>query len=176
MLPDRFQTSRLVLRPIAAADAGAIFTSYAQDEAVTRFLTWRPHRDRSETDTYIARCLAASPLLARTYLLTDRRDATVLGAFELRLKDGHRLEFGTVLARAWWGQGLMTEALETVAAWALAQPAIFRIGSVCDVENTGSARMMEKARLVREGLMRRWSVHPNISLEPRDCFLYGRAR
>jgi hypothetical protein len=28
----------------------------------------------------------------------------------------------------------------------------------------------------REGLLRRWLVHPNISDEPRDCYSYARVR
>jgi RimJ/RimL family protein N-acetyltransferase len=59
---------------------------------------------------------------------------------------------------------------------ALQQPSIFRIGAVCDVENIGSARVMEKAGLLREGLLRRWLVHPNVSDEPRDCWSYARVR
>jgi ribosomal-protein-alanine N-acetyltransferase len=47
---------------------------------------------------------------------------------------------------------------------------------VCDVENIGSARVMEKSGLVREGLLRRYLVHPSISKEPRDCFSYARVR
>lgn len=176
MLPDRFLTSRLVLQPIAAADAGAIFAGYAQDEAVTRFLTWRPHRSRADADAYVAHCLATPPDVARTYVLTDRQDDTVIGAFDLRRQAGHRLEFGYVLARPCWGRGLMTEVLTEIAGWALAQPAIFRIGAVCDVENVASARVMEKAGLVREGRLRRWLVHPNIGDEPRDCFAYARVR
>jgi RimJ/RimL family protein N-acetyltransferase len=70
----------------------------------------------------------------------------------------------------------MTEALTEIVQWALAQPAIFRIGSVCDVDNIGSARVMEKAGLVREGVLRQWLIHPNISKEPRDCFSYARVR
>jgi ribosomal-protein-alanine N-acetyltransferase len=58
----------------------------------------------------------------------------------------------------------------------LRQESVFRIGAVCDVENIGSARVMEKAGLVREGLSRRWLVHPNISDEPRDCFSYAIVR
>jgi RimJ/RimL family protein N-acetyltransferase len=46
MLPDRFGTERLILRPIETGDAGAIFTGYAQDPDVVRFLTFPPHRDR----------------------------------------------------------------------------------------------------------------------------------
>jgi [ribosomal protein S5]-alanine N-acetyltransferase len=70
----------------------------------------------------------------------------------------------------------MTEVLTEVMNWALSQLPIFRIGAVCDVENIASARVMEKAGLVREGLLQRWLVHPNISDEPRDRFSYARAR
>ena len=80
------------------------------------------------------------------------------------------------MARSCWGRGLITEALEEVVGWALAQPHIFRIGSVCDVENVGPARVMEKAGLTREGISRRWLVRPNISAEPRDGFSYARVR
>jgi RimJ/RimL family protein N-acetyltransferase len=55
----------------------------------------------------------------------------------------------------------------------LKQQAIFRIWAVCDVDNAASARVMEKAGMQREGVLRRWSVHPNISAEPRDSFCYA---
>ena len=70
----------------------------------------------------------------------------------------------------------MTETLSEVAVWALHQPSIFRIGAVCDVDNIGSARVLEKSGFVREGVLQRWLVHPNVSGEPRDCYSYGRAR
>jgi hypothetical protein len=105
-----------------------------------------------------------------------RMGHSVRGAFDLRQTAPHRLEFGYVLARPWWGQGLMTEALTEIVHWALRQPSVFRIGAVCDVENTGSARVMAKAGLIQEGRLRRWLVHPNVSDEPRDCFSYARVR
>lgn len=176
LLPDLFQTSRVTLRPIRMEDAAPIFDTYAQDEEVTRFLTWRPHQDRCETETYIANCLATPSHLARTYVLADHTDHAVLGAFDLRWAGSHRLEFGYVLARPWWGRGIMAEVLTEVVDWARRQSHIFRIGSVCDVENVGSARVMEKAGLIREGVLRRWLVHPNISDEARDCYTYAHVR
>jgi [ribosomal protein S5]-alanine N-acetyltransferase len=176
MLPGEFRTERLVLRPIALEDSGPIFEAYAQDAEVVRFLTWRPHRGRADTDAYIAGCIATPPAVARTYVLTGGEDAGVRGALDLRRLAPHRLEFGYVPARRWWGQGLMTEALTEVSRWALRQESVFRIGAVCDVENIGSARVMEKAGLVREGVLRRWLVHPNIGDEPRDCFSYAMVR
>jgi ribosomal-protein-alanine N-acetyltransferase len=172
-LPDGFETTRLVLRPIAPGDGGSIFDGYAQDTEVTRYLTWRPHGCREDTAAYIAHCMATPPTTSRTYALTRREDGSVLGGFDLRWPAPHRLEFGYVLARPYWGLGLMTETLCSVVYWALRQKDVFRIGSVCDVENTGSVRVMEKAGLVREGLLKRWLVMPNIGDEPRDCFTYA---
>jgi RimJ/RimL family protein N-acetyltransferase len=176
MLPDSFHTARLILRPIAMADSGPIFETYARDPEVTRFLTWRPHQSPEDVTVYIAHCLTASGTTSRTYVLTGRDDGVIRGGFDLRHVEAHRMEFGYVLARRWWGQGLMTEVLTEVAAWALRQDGVFRIASVCDVENIGSARVMEKSGLAREGLVRRWLVHPNISDEPRDCLVYAAVR
>jgi ribosomal-protein-alanine N-acetyltransferase len=174
MFPHVFQTARLILRPIAPADARPIFDGYAQDPEVARFLTWRPHMRIEQTESYVAGCMEASS--ARTYVLTERGGGKLLGAFDLRSSGPFRLGYGYVLARSSWGQGMMTEALTEVACWALSQPDIWRIGDVCDVENRASARVMEKAGLTCEGVARRWMVHPNVSDEPRDCFSYAKVR
>ncbi len=174
MLPDRFETARLILRPIASDDALPIFAGYAQDPEVVRYLTWRPHRFLAETEAYIGRCLATPPGRSRTYALIGRADGRLRGAFELRRPEPHRLDCGYVLARPYWRQGLMSEALSEVVRWAIRQDGIWRIEAVCDVENPASARVMEKAGLEREGILRRWLVHPNLGPEPRDCFSYAK--
>jgi hypothetical protein len=46
----------------------------------------------------------------------------------------------------------------------------------CDVKNTASARVLEKLGMLRESLLRRWIIHPNISPEPGDCYVYAKAR
>ncbi|HEY1260335.1 MAG TPA: GNAT family N-acetyltransferase [Stellaceae bacterium] len=176
LLPDRFATARLLLRLIAPEDAAAIFAGYAQDPEVVRYLSWRPHRSVADTEAHIARCLAAPGDRVRTYALIRRADRRLAGSFELRRPEPHRLDCGYVLARESWGQGLMTEALREVVGWAMRQDGIWRIGAVCDVENPASARVMEKSGLVREGVLRRWLVHPNIGPEPRDCFSYALVR
>src|SRR5215470_11140666 len=56
---------------------------------------------------------------------------------------------------------------------ALAQPTIYRVWATCDVENEASARLLERAGMEREGVLRRWLVHPNLSEAPRDCFCYS---
>ena len=67
-----------------------------------------------------------------------------------------------------WGAGL-------VAVW-LAEPTIWRVQAYCDLENAASARVLEKAGLTREGILRRYIVTPNLSDEPRDVYVYARVR
>ncbi len=174
MFPDGLLTQRLHLRPIAMRDARPIFEGYAQDPQVTRFLTWRPHETLSQTESYVADCMAATS--TRTYALVERSSERVVGAFAVRRTNAHAFDVGYVLERPSWGRGLMTEALAEVARWALSQDGIWRFWSVCDVENVGSVRVMEKAGLLREGVLRRWIIHPNVSDEPRDCFVLAKVR
>ncbi len=174
MFPNGFQTPRLLLRPINLADARPIFDGYAQDPQVSRYMTWRPHHEIGQTKAYVEACMAAT--MYRTYAMVRRLDDIVIGAFDLRRLAATRLGYGYVLGRAHWGHGFMTEALAEVVEWALRQPAIWRIGDVCDVENLASARVMQKAGLEREGLLRRWAVHPNLGEAPRDCFSFSKVR
>ena len=97
---------------------------------------------------------------------------SAIGLFEIRLED-FKAELGYGLGKAFWGKGYTTEAARTVVDWALAQPSIYRVWAVCDVDNIGSRRVMEKIGMQREGILRREIIHPNISAEPRDCYLYS---
>jgi ribosomal-protein-alanine N-acetyltransferase len=107
MLPDTFRTTRLLLRPVAVEDTDAIFDTYVQDEEVARYVIWRPHRNRRETQTYIERCVATLHEFERTYMLVGCDDNVIRGAFSLRQRAPHRLDCGYALAHRWWGQGLM---------------------------------------------------------------------
>jgi ribosomal-protein-alanine N-acetyltransferase len=169
-------TARLRLRPPTLGDAPDIFAGYAQDPSVTRYLTWRPHNSIEQTRAFLRRCLAGmTDGSVLPWVLTERDDDHAIGMIELR-PTGHRAEMGYVLARDRWGRGLMSEAARAVADWGLARPGIFRVWSVTDVDNAASARVLEKAGMQREGLLRRWMMHPGVSPEPRDCWCFGRAR
>ncbi len=174
--PLTFTTRRLHLRPPLPGDAEAIFRGYAQDPDVTRFLTWKPHEDISDTTRFLARCQGCwEDGSAFPWAITLAGSGELIGMVEMRLKPPHA-DLGYGLARRYWGQGYMTEAVQTVVDWALAQPEIFRVWAVCDVENAGSARVLEKAGLQCEGILHRWLIHPNLSPEPRDCYCYARVK
>lgn len=169
-------TPRLTLRPPRREDAPATFAAYAQDADVTRFLVWQPHRTLADTEAFMERLLAATASgKQHSWILERPDDGAVLGSFALRL-DGHKADVGYLLARAAWGQGLMTEALRAVIGFAWTLPQVQRVWAVCDVDNPASGRVMEKAGMQYEGRLRAWSFHPNVSAAPRDCLCYAVVR
>ena len=176
MFPESIETQRLLLRKPLPKDADSIFQAYAQDREVTRYLEWRPHASVGTTREFIANCQSQwASAKAFPYVITKKDNGELLGMIEIR-PNGHRANFGFVLARPYWGRGLMPEAASALVSIALAQPSIFRVAATCDVENSASARVLEKAGLSREGLLRRNIIHPNISPEPRDSLLYAITR
>jgi RimJ/RimL family protein N-acetyltransferase len=115
---------------------------------------------------------AREEVRALQWVILRKEDERLLGMIGGRV-EGHKVELGYVLAKAYWNQGYMTETVCAVVEWALSDPEIFRVWAVCDIENTASARVMEKAGMKREGVLRRWSIHPTRSSEPRDCYSYA---
>lgn len=106
------------------------------------------------------------------YVITRKEDGELLGMIEVRPR-GHRANFGYVLARSYWGNGFMPEAIAAIVKITLNLPEIYRMEATCDIENKASARALEKSGFFREGLLRRYIIHPNISPEPRDSLLYA---
>ncbi len=171
--PERIETLRLVLRRAVPEDAPAIFERYAHDPEVTRYLTWRPNESVEQTQDFLR---SGADVWERgeafRWAIVPKDEPRPIGMIDLRPRD-HRAEIGYVLARAFWRRGYMTEAAQELVNWALSQSRIYRVWAVCDVENTNSAKLLERIGMRREGVLRRWTVHPNISSEPRDCYSYA---
>jgi RimJ/RimL family protein N-acetyltransferase len=177
MLPLELTTPRLLLRAPRPADARKIFDAYTQSAQVARYMVWRPHAHVSETEAFIAQCIASfGEGVRRPYVLAlhDAPDAPI-GMLEGRMA-AHIVDIGYVLAPAYWGRGLMPEAVDAVAATTLAMPGFFRVQATCEVTNRNSARVLEKAGFTREGRLERFVVHPNISPEPGPSYMYARCR
>lgn len=170
--PEIIETDRLILRKPRLEDAESIFAAYAQDPDVTRYLTWPPHTEIDQTRAFMEYCLRNwDSGEAFEFVITRRGEECLIGMVSLRMQ-GYKADLGYVLAKSHWGQGLMSEAVQAIVNWALAQPEIFRVWAVCDVDNPASARVMEKCGMSYEGTLKRWLRRPNRD-EPVDCLCYA---
>lgn len=175
--PTHIETARLILRKPVVEDTPLIYEAYANDAEVTRYLTWRPHRTVADGEEPAAHRLAAWETGEYfCWVVTLREEGgELIGMISIR-PDEWRVDLGYVLGRKFWGRGYMTEAVRAVVDYALAETEVFRVWAVCDVENAASARVLEKAGMRREGILRRWAMHPNLSDEPRDSLCYARVK
>lgn len=157
-------------------DAEAIFEEYAADTEVTRYLSWLPHKEIRTVEEFLSTTTAGNKTgNSYAWALTRPGDDRVIGMLAARI-GGHMTNIGYVLARKHWGNGYMPEAVSCLSEWLLRQPDMFRVWAVCDVANKASARTLEKSKFEREGVLRRWIIHPACSSEPRDCYVFGRVR
>ena len=177
-LPDSFRnfpelrTPRLLLRRLSMEDASDIF-AYARDPEMTPFVIWEPHRSLDDTRDFVTRTLrgyleGVPPVWGVQHL----EAGVIIGSAAMHEVSwpNLRAEIGYALARQYWGQGLMTEAVRALLDYGFGTLHLNRIEARCDVENVASWRVMEKAGMSFEGVLRQ-----NIILHgrPRDARMYS---
>ena len=139
-------------------------------------MIWRPHVSESVTQEFITSCVGEWKTGSRLpYVITEPHSNVAIGMLEARMQ-GTTVDIGYVLARSQWGKGFMPEAIQALTGVALRSSSVFRVQATCDTENIPSQRALEKSGFSREGRLERYTVHPNISPEPRACFMYARCR
>ncbi|MCO6509879.1 MAG: GNAT family N-acetyltransferase [Aridibacter famidurans] len=177
IIPERqWETSRLTARPPLESDAEIVFEEYACDPLVTRYMTWQPHRSIGDTLVYLRRCEQVwKDGSAYPWSLWLKETGDLAGFVEIRV-GSTSVNVGYALVSRHWRKGLMTEALTAVIELCFSQSSIFRVWATCDIDNIASAKVLEKVGMVKEGVLRRWLVHPNLSDKPRDAYCYSIVR
>ncbi len=176
--PEFLQTARVTLRRPRRSDAEAIFERYASDPEVTRYLGWPRHRSVEDSHGFVRYALDGWETgRDLPYLAFAREDGRLLGSTGLHFETPARAFTGYVLARDAWGRGLATEMASAMAALAFSDPQLHRFFAYCHVDNPASARVMEKAGMQREGVLRRYLWFPNLEAPvPGDVVVCARVR
>jgi RimJ/RimL family protein N-acetyltransferase len=142
------ETGRLVLRPIALADAPAIQRHFPDWELLKYLhagIPWPYPADGAVTN--IRECLDQRARDERFHWAITLKDGDdeAIGRIDLWPFDGQKRDMrGFYLARSYWGRGLMTEAAERVTRYAfedLAWPFLYLTNAE---PNSGSHRIKEK--------------------------------
>jgi RimJ/RimL family protein N-acetyltransferase len=106
-----------------------------------------------DAESFISRVIEADPITV--FAITTPWEA--IGSIGLMLgKDVHRFtaEIGYWLAEPFWGKGIMTQAVKSMTAYAIRDLKLHRIFAEPYTTNPASARVLEKAGYVCEGILR----------------------
>jgi len=168
----QLETNRLILRKLTPHDASDVF-AYASDPEVTKYLLWSTHRTISDSLAFISAALARYETGAPApWGIVLKDEGRLVGTCDyISCHHTHRrAEIGYALARPCWGRGIMTEAVRKILDYGFRVKDFHRIQAMCDLPNIGSARVMEKAGMTYEGILRDYMVHHGTS---RSVKLYS---
>ncbi len=121
-------------------------------------MPWDTHRSREDTKKFIAYALQQyEDHDLAPWGIEYKKNGKLIGTIDyVSWKPfHHRAEIGYVLSPDYWGQGIMTEAGNRVLAFGFEKMDLVRIYARCIVENTASARVMEKLGMSFEGILRK---------------------
>lgn len=157
-LPRVVETERLLLRPFELGDVDDVY-AYARDEEWSRYLRMLPRPyERVHAEQFVARQILLDWVehVAWAVVLEDR----VRGGIGLRFDfPNRRAELGYSIAREEWGKGYCTEAARAVIdAGFRIHDDLVRIHARADASNAASQRVMAKAGMTKEGVLRQSRV------------------
>jgi ribosomal-protein-alanine N-acetyltransferase len=145
-------TARLVLREIRMDDAPAFF-AMRNDPVTMRYVRRPLAMTLEDAKAFIMRVQegqrANTCAQWAMTLIGDDTCIGVIGPWRIDLEN-HRGELGYILARAHWGQGLISEAIDTVADHAFSVLGLHSMEAWTDPRNAASMRALEKNGFVRE--------------------------
>ena len=173
--PERFETDRLVLRKPRLDDADVVFSRYASDVEVSKYLAWHLHHSPEVTRSFLDFSDAEwKRWPAGPYLVESRADGRLLGGTGLSFETPYRASTGYVLARDAWGQGYATEAVRAILEIGSAL-GLARLYALCHVDHDRSARVLERTGFTKEGVLRAYLEFPNLRPgRPSDVYCYSR--
>lgn len=151
------QTDRLTLRRFRYADAPAMYANWAANPLVTHYVTWQPHRTVKETENLLDAWLSDydRPHTYR-WAIERQQDRRLIGSIDVVRFDAtlSAAEIGYCSDPSTWGEGLMTEALDAVINFLFNTVRVRRVHARHDTQNKASGRVMQKAGMRFEGILR----------------------
>ena len=150
------ETERLLLRRLEMGDLDDLFALY-RDEELRRYfpegvLSYEETREELE---WFLEGHPRHPELGLWATISKENGAFIgrCGLLPWTIDGRDEVEVAYLIAKAYWGQGLATEAAQAIVAYGYEQLGLSRLVCLIDAENAASKRVAEKAgmRFEREG-------------------------
>ena len=174
--PESFQTGDLTLRGGRVEDATAVREATRSSyEHLRPWMPWAVPEEPLEFVEERCRRQVAEYLTNTNFLIRAWIGDELVGGTGFHLRCGS-LEEGCAEIGMWIrasraGQGLGTRVLRAMLDWGFGEWGWERLVWKCDTRNVASARVAEKAGMVREGVLRSDAL--GVDGERRDTALYA---
>jgi [ribosomal protein S5]-alanine N-acetyltransferase len=154
----QLETERLILRKISLEDIDDIHI-YASNPEVSKYVLWGAHETRAVTEEYVKMILALyEEGKIAPWGIQYKKDNKLIGTVDfVSWQPQHKTaEIGYALSMDYWGRGIATEAAKELIRFGMNEMDLVRIQAKALVANKGSERVMEKAGMKFEGILRKF--------------------
>ncbi len=150
------EAQHLILRPFREADIPAIVRLLADPAiAETTLNVPYPYDEAKARDWLESQQRERDAGTGFTFAITRREDERLVGAIDIRPRPRHqKAEIGYWIGKPYWGRGYATEAARAIIRYGFETLGLNRIYATHFTENPASGRVMQKAGMQFEGVLR----------------------
>ncbi|MGH9372408.1 MAG: GNAT family N-acetyltransferase [Vicinamibacterales bacterium] len=167
-----FRGTQCVVRPLRMVDADSI-VRHANNINIAKHLRDRFPHPYTHEDARLFLAMTAGPDSDGSNLAIEVGGEAVgaIGFIVGSDVERYSAEIGYWLGEAYWGRGIMTEALALLTQDLFSRVNLLRLFALPFADNPASARVLEKVGYVREAVLRSSCVKYGV---PKDQLLYAR--
>lgn len=158
---------RVTFKNLSRADI-TYFYLWASDPDVAKNMTWDPYASIDEAEKFLIEVAESHPWFKAICL-----DGIPVGSITLNQGKGHlscKAEIGYVLAKPYWGKGIATAAVKRAITEGFKELNISRIEAFVDPENIASQKVLTKAGMNFEGLLKNYLIFKG---DVKDRYIYS---
>ena len=159
------------MRRYKLSDAEDMFANWAADDVAARFWTWTPHKDISETISYLKQWISEySDSEYYHWVIESKADNEAVGYIYLNSVNNAEQSAAVhyLICRRLWNNGLMSEACSRVIRFAFEEVGFNRIVSYHHIDNPASGRVMQKCGMTFTGM--KYHFSDNDDLKGDYCY------
>ena len=158
----RIETKRLLLRDFQPKDAEPMYHNWASDPEVTKFLTWPTHKSVEVSQAVVDGWVKESAgLQYYQWAIVPKSLGKPIGSISAVKvnEETDSVTIGYCIGRAWWGQGIVVEALRALIAFFFDEVGANCVNACHDPRNPNSGKVMRKSGMTYEGTWRAGGVN-----------------
>lgn len=147
------ETKRLVLRKFKMEDAEYMYNNWANDDDVTKYITWPTHSSIEVSKNVISRIVKDYEADNKyEWCIELKENGEAIGDISAPriFENIETVEVGYVLGKKYWNKGIITEALNAVIKFFLEEVGVNRIEAKHDINNPASGEVMKKCGMLYE--------------------------
>jgi [ribosomal protein S5]-alanine N-acetyltransferase len=166
------ETERLTLRKFSPDDLKVMF-EITSDAEVARYMNWQAHESIEKTSEILGDIRKGYETGdSFRWAIALKASNRFIGYMNVKPVFLHnRVNVGYWIGRPYWGRGYMTEALVATIRLCFEKLGVNRIEAEYFKENIASGRVMEKAGMAFEGLLRQYCHGKDGKYH--DCIMYS---